>query len=141
MHSKLKGNIGEAAAILALAKVGCNVFKEIGDLSRVDLIAELDGKFYTIQVKAITPVDNTLLVPTKKSGPNYQFRYRPNDCDFFVVCNLKDLSVAIVPFKEMVQNHSASFSLRLSPPKNGQKKNIRNFSDYTDILTILKNTQ
>ena len=138
MHSKLKGNIGESAVTLALNRMGCNVFKELGDLSRVDLIAQFENKFYTIQVKGITPKNGIIQLELKKSGPNYKFIYKRSDCDFFAVCNLKNCDVALISTNWLFENHKSGINLRLEPTKNNQKKGITLFSDYTDLLKILR---
>lgn len=138
MHSKLKGNIGEAAVTLALNRIGCNVFREIGDLSKIDLIAQLDGHLHTIQVKAATPKNGVIDLLLKKSGPNYQFWYKKTDFDFFAIVNLDDLSIALISIKEMVDNDQKCLSLRIKPTQNNQRMGIRMFSSYIDILDILK---
>lgn len=51
MHSKLKGNIASTTTVLELQKRGFNVFSEIGDYSRIDLIAEKNSILRKIQVK------------------------------------------------------------------------------------------
>jgi len=52
MHSKTKGDIGLLSASLFFAKNGFAIFKEVGDLSPIDLIVEKDGKLYKVQCKA-----------------------------------------------------------------------------------------
>ena len=137
MHSKLKGNIGEAAVVLALQKAGYKVFKELGDLSKIDLIAEKNGKLIRFQIKAVTPKNNQVSLSLRKSGPNYQFRYQEQDCDFFAVVNLLTLEVAIVNSK-ILRSHKTQLSLRLSEAKNNQIKGTWLFSSFTDIEKILR---
>jgi len=43
MHTKHKGNIAYSSVVLELQKHEFNVFAEIGDYSKIDLIAEKSG--------------------------------------------------------------------------------------------------
>lgn len=52
----LKGLLGELEFTLHLIKMGWNVFTPIDPNSRVDLIAEKDGKFKKIQIKYCSPI-------------------------------------------------------------------------------------
>jgi Holliday junction resolvase-like predicted endonuclease len=124
MHTKLKGNIAEASTVLALMSCGCKVFRELGDLSRIDLIADFNGKIYTIQVKGITPKNGVLNINLVKSGPNYKYRYGIGDCDLFAICNLETKEVALVPLKTLLINRK-QVMLRITETKNNQKCGIR----------------
>lgn len=138
MHSKLKGNIAEAAVIFELTKLGCNIFKEIGDLSKIDLVADFNGKLISFQCKGVTPHKDFIQLHLKKSGPNYQFTYKLGQFDFFAVCNLQNLQVALI-HNSILNTHGASLSLRLEKAKNNQEKKVVYWSDYTDIEKIMKN--
>lgn len=132
MHSKTKGNIGEAQAIVELTKLGFNIFKELGDLSKIDLIAEKDGQLIRIQCKGVTPKNGALELTLKKSGPNYSFKYQENQFDFFAVCNLETYEIYWIP-ASVLQTHSSLFSLRLNPSKNNQKYNVNSAADYKEL--------
>jgi hypothetical protein len=129
MHSKNKGNIGQFATGLAFAKLGYSVFTEEGDISKIDLIAEKDGKVIKVQSKAITPKNNALQLVLKKSGPNYQFKYKPGVFDYFSVVDLSDGKVYLIP-DSVLFSHSSSLILRKSPSKNNQKNKINLADDY-----------
>lgn len=137
IHSKLKGNIAESAVALALMSCGCKVFKELGDLSKIDLIAEFENKIYTIQVKGLTPKNGVLHVSLKKSGPNYRFSYKIGDCDLFGICNLTTKEVALIPLKTLLINKTG-MNLRISKTKNNQSDSVKWFEDFTDLPTILR---
>lgn len=137
MHSKLKGNIGQNAVVLALSKCGFNIFSELGDLSKIDLIVELNQKLIKIQVKAATPKNGVISLYLKKSGPNYQFKYHQDDCDFFALVNLLTFEVALINSKILL-SHDTSLILRLEKTINNQTKNIRYFKDFTNIEKILR---
>jgi hypothetical protein len=129
MHSKRKGNIGQFAVGLALTKLGYSVFTEEGDISKIDIIAEKDGKLLRIQSKAITPVDNRLILNLKKSGPNYKFHYECGMFDYFGIYDLEDGNVYLVPDSILSENNN-TFNLRKTPSKNNQTSGVHMASDY-----------
>jgi len=129
MHSKRKGNIGQFGVGLALTKLGYSVFTEEGDISKIDIIAEKDGKLIKIQSKAITPVDGCIKIPLKKSGPNYQFYYDASMFDYFAAYDLEDGKVYLVSSNILKENNTL-FNLRKESPKNNQKDKINLASDY-----------
>ena len=132
MHNKQKGNIGEAATILRLAQLGYNVFKEVGDLSKIDVIAERDGKVIRIQCKCVKPKNGMLQLSLKKSGPGYQYKYKSTDIDYFALCNIETSEVAFIP-SSIVNENGSNLNLRLVPSKNNQVKNVKFFSEYLNI--------
>lgn len=129
MHSKRKGNIGQFAIGLALTKLGYSVFTEEGDISKIDIIAEKEGKLIRIQSKAITPTDNKLILNLKKSGPNYKFKYEHGVFDYFGIYDLEDGNVYLVPDSVLLENNN-TFNLRKTQPKNNQISGIHTASDY-----------
>jgi hypothetical protein len=129
MHAKKKGNIGQFAVALALAKLGYSVFTEEGDISKVDLIAEKGGQLLRFQCKAITPVNDCLRIPLKKSGPGYKFHYAPEMFDYFGVYDLQDARVYVVP-AAVLKTANNAFTLRKLPAKNKQTKGVHSAVDY-----------
>jgi hypothetical protein len=130
MHSKNKGAIGEAKITTFFLEKGYNVFKEFGDLSRIDLIIEKQGKLKTIQVKTITSKRNVVELYSKKDGPNYSYSYEPEDVDIFAVYILDKDLIFFVASKELC-SFKACMNFRLEKPKNNQTKKIRYVKDYT----------
>ena len=136
LHSKQKGTIGEISVIKSLLKKGYSVFTEVGDLSRVDLIAIVENVPIKIQVKS-TSVDNGAVeIYTRKSGPGYSYRYTEQDVDIFAIyIENKDI-VLYIAAKELLKNER-SLKLRFDAPKNGQKAKIRDawkYSTFEDAL-------
>ena len=129
MHSKRKGNIGQFGIGLELSKLGYSVFTEEGDISKIDIIAEKDGKLIRIQSKAITPVKDTIELILVKAGPGYKFKYSSNTFDYFGIWDLEDHKAYLIP-ANILNSHSKSFKLRKQPAKNNQQKNTRLLSDY-----------
>jgi len=137
MHSKLKGNVGQFATSLALAKLGFSVFSEEGDISKIDIVAEKFGKLLRFQCKAVTPVSGCLRLPLKKSGPGYKFSYAPEMFDYFSVCDLTDGAVYAIP-AAVLSDVRNTLTLRKAATKNGQTKHIHAAADY-EISKVLKN--
>lgn len=132
-HSKQKGNLGYSSTIKELHKLGLNVFVELGDNSRIDLIVELNNKLIKIQVKYATEIDGIVILPLKKSGPNgYRYTYTDNDVDVFSVYLPTLDKVIFVPSKIACKNKVA-FKIRIAPPKNGQKKGTHLISEFEDF--------
>jgi hypothetical protein len=129
MHSKRKGNVGQLATGLALSKLGYSVFTEEGDISKIDLIAEKDGKILKIQSKAITPKNNTLQLVLTKAGPNYKFKYKQGMFDYFSVVDLVDGNVYLIS-SSILASHSSSFIMRKQKSKNNQTNGVNLASDY-----------
>jgi hypothetical protein len=129
MHSKRKGNIGQFAVGLELTKLGYSVFTEEGDISKIDILAEKDGKILRIQVKAITPTNDKLILQLKKSGPNYKFYYELGMFDYFGLYDLDDGHVYLVP-DSVLANNSTSFNLSKKTSKNNQISGVHAASDY-----------
>lgn len=130
MHSKAKGSVGEAAITTELLQNDCRVFKEFGDLSRVDLIAELPSKkLIRIQCKAYTPKRGVISLAFKKNGPNYEFKYSPDDFDYIAMYNLDSGKTAWVSSK-LIES-SQNITLRLDDTKNNQAKGVQWFDDYS----------
>ena len=136
VHTKLKGNIAERAVAKDLGERGYNVFKEDGDLSRIDLIAEKDGKLIKIQVKWATGKNGVYVASLRKSGPNnYKFMYTSNLIDLFAIYLSNLNKVIYLPFKSVEGITQICF--REDIPKNNQKAGI-NFVGSYDNDRILR---
>lgn len=137
LHSKAKGAVGEMKVAAELISRGFHVFTELGDLSRIDLIAERDKKLIKIQVKAYNSKNGVINLYSKKSGPNYSFNYENDEVDIFAVYVLDRDTIFYVPSNELCE-YSSSMNIRLEPAKNGQKKGVKLVEDYT-LDKVLKN--
>jgi len=136
MHSKIKGTIGELTIARDLQLNGFNVFKELGDLSKIDLIAEKDNKLIKLQVKTLTSKNGCVTLVSKKSGPNYSFRYKLQDVDIFSVYILDLDLIGYISAKELLSQKT--LTLRVIKPKNGQCNKIRYIHEFRDINRILR---
>lgn len=138
IHSKQKGNLGFSSTIKELHKLGYNVFSELGDLSKIDIIAEKQGNLIRIQVKYVTEKNGIVTLSLKKSGPNgYRYTYCSDDADIFSVYLPTFDKVLFIPAKLACQNKNA-FILRFNPTKNCQTKNIHLVEDFSNLAGILR---
>lgn len=138
MHSKQKGNVGSTATILALQKLSWNVFVELGDYSKVDLIAEKDGKTIKIQVKYCKYQEKkgNYILSMKKSGPNgYRYTYQDQDLDVFSVYLPDEEKVVFIPKSKIAGVNS--FTLRKLLARNNQKK-CNQVDDFRDLNKVLE---
>ena len=138
MESKQKGNIGFSTVVLQLHQNEFNVFSEMGDFSKIDLIAEKNGKLSRVQVKYSTTKENGgCELPLRKCGPNgYKYAYTENDCDWFAVYNPDKNEVYWISSKEACKNKTAII-FRTEKSKNNQVSGVRNTEDYS-IKNFLK---
>ena len=129
MHSKRKGNIGQFAVAHKLAEYGFSVFTEEGDISKIDLIAEKDCEIIRMQVKSITPVNNSLIIKFTKSGPNYHFKYNKNMFDYFAIYDLVNKDIYLLK-NDIMDINNLTMTIRLKPTKNKQTRHIRYAEEF-----------
>ncbi len=136
MHKKDRGTIGQLAVTKALMQMGYAVFTEVGDNSKVDLIALCDRQPVKIQVKAYKTelAGSVVKIWGRKSGPNYQFTYHENDFAIFAVHVYELDEILYVPLKEVLATRDKTLYIRLTPARNGQNKNIRLADNYRSFV-------
>lgn len=137
-HSKQKGNLGFSATLKEIHKLGHNVFTEIGDNSKIDMIVEYDSKLVKIQVKYAKENNGIARLPIRKSGPNgYRYVYKVSDIDIFSVY-LPDLDkVIFIPAKLACKNKN-TFIIRYKESKNLQKSKVHHINEFSDLDRILR---
>lgn len=138
MHSKMKGALGQAAVAADLIRQGYFVFGELGDLSKIDLIAvSEDYNLHKVQVKAITSLNGKVELLATKSGPGYSFKYEQHHADVFAVYVLDRQQVLYVSAHELLQ-HNKSLTIRLDKTRNSQEKGVNSFEKYLDFERALR---
>jgi hypothetical protein len=138
-HSKQKGNLGFSATLKELHKLGYNVFTEVGDYSKIDMIVEVKNKLIKLQVKYITDSNGKVTLNLQKSGPNgYRYKYTELDIDLFSIYLPTLDKVIFVPAKLACKNTKA-FSIRFNESKNHQSKHINYISEFEDLNKTLNN--
>lgn len=137
MHTKQKGTIGHIAVALHLAKLNWHVFTEIGDLSKIDLIAVKGDKTVRIQVKSVSARGGVVVASSKKSGPGYEFRYSTSDIDCFAIHCIDNGWIAFVSANELCSD-GGQIHLRIDETKNKQTVGVKWFIDYLDFEGLFK---
>ena len=133
-NSKRKGNIGEAAVIAELCKLGNPVSIPFGDNERYDLIVESKtGELLKAQTKYSSEIsENGSLIFTVASSTNHttnkHYTTYSNDVDIFFFYHTLTEKVYAIPIN-FIKNKRA-ISLRISKPNNNQKKGIHFANDY-----------
>lgn len=132
LHSKAKGSIGQLSVAQDLINRGYSVFTELGDNSKVDLVAIKESQTIRIQVKYITPKNGSVNLYTRKTGPNYFFRYTAEQVDVFAVHVPGFDKILYVSSKELLSKKT-QLSIRISNSKNKQNKGIHPWQNYTQF--------
>lgn len=135
MHSKIKGNIGETAVALNLMKKGYPVFRELGDNSKVDLIALVEDCPIKIQVKYLTAKNGVVELECKKSGPNYSFVYTLSQVDVFAVYILDKDCIFYISSKELLKHKG---SMCFGVEKTPTSRSLRYIDKYLDFERVLR---
>lgn len=134
VHSKILGTSGELRVAHELYKRGIPCFGEMGDTSRIDLIAEVAGRLVKIQVKALSRVDGAYELSNRKKAKGYEFLYASTDVDIFAVYCVDDDCVAWVRAVDFIQDGKrCTHRMRALPAKNGQARGVKLLSDYLDF--------
>ena len=135
-----KGTLGEIAVCKELIQLGYEVFVELGNHSKIDLIV-LDENYRTfkVQIKTTKSTNDVVEVYSVKNflNPKYNSTYSIKQVDIFAVyiCD-KDI-VFYVSAKEILRNGKSS-KFRLSDSKNGQKKFVPYIKDYLNFKKALR---
>lgn len=129
MNSKSIGDISESFIIYKLLDLGISVSKPFGDNQRYDLIIEINRKLYTIQIKTAKFEEDFILFPTSSSayhrgGKRKHYR---GEVDF-IAAFCPDNKICYLVNSFDVPTTMAT--LRLTEPKNGQRKGVRWAEDY-----------
>ena len=137
-HSKQKGNLGFSATLKEMHKLGYNVFSEIGDYSKIDMIVEYNSRLIKIQVKYAKEKNGIATLSLRKSGPNgYRYLYKVSDIDIFSVYLPDQDKVLFIPAKLACKNKN-SFIIRYKESKNLQKSKVHHINEFLDLDRILR---
>lgn len=135
MHKKTKGAIAEFYVCADLMKQGWRVLLPYGENNRYDVVAEKEGRFVRIQVKYTTPKNGKMYVNCQSSNNWSVESYTSAQIDVIAAFNPRDHHVYYVPVGEICKT---SMSLRLDPPKNGQKKKVRYAKNFDTFPGFMK---
>jgi PD-(D/E)XK endonuclease len=132
-HTKMIGEISEAAITARFLQLGYVVFTPYGGNQRYDLVIEdANGQFWRIQCKTGRIDEDGMVLKFNTSirnvtGKNRQPRNYRGQCDYFAVYNEKLNKVYLVPVDQV---GISGARLRLLPSKNDGDKYVRWAKDY-----------
>lgn len=128
-HKRI-GELGECIAIGELAKFNIPVLKPLGDNLPYDFVVDYNHKFFKCQVKTSQTysINNStkFTITTNNWHRNTRHHYTANEVDVWVLCDM--CNIYIFRYDEMP--NTSMITLRDTPTKNGQKKNLWFKQDY-----------
>lgn len=137
------GDIGEAIAIADFTKAGAIVSKPLSNNARYDIIIDINGKLFRVQVKTTSSVKEDKMVFATKTtnyvkGEHKSVHYTKEEVDmFYFYCAENDWRGLYLITDEVIPTE---MRIRLVPPKNGQIKGVKMAEDY-EFLHQFKNIQ
>lgn len=133
MHRKEKGNLGELKVAADLVSKGYPVFTELGDNSKVDLIALVANQCIKIQVKAYESSKGSVKLSSHKAGPNYRFQYTLEQLDLFAVYVIDYDVILYVNADELID--AGWMVIRMKPREvETHKQQARMYEDYLEFM-------
>jgi PD-(D/E)XK endonuclease len=133
-HTQKTGNISESAVVTRLLQCGYFVLTPYGQNHRYDLVIEdADGKFWRVQVKTgWVDEEQALIKFNTASSYNRTVQYKGwrnyrGQCEYFAVYVEALNKVYFIPVDDVGTTNA---TLRLSPSKNKQEKNVRWAQNY-----------
>lgn len=132
------GNLTELQCITRLYELGCAVSIPYGDSEKYDFIIDYNNKLYRLQCKHASPhLNNDNVVESisirtcwssgyTRNKSATRNKYSKEDCDYFVT--FYNGKTYLIPVEEC----SFEKTLRILPPKNGQKKGINFLENFVD---------
>jgi len=130
MHTKLKGDIGELQVAKELLSRGWHIAFPFEENLKYDLVAEKEGVFKRIQVKAVMPKNGALHVNCRSSNNWSVIHYNKKDFEVLAVVDIDSGKIYFIPSDQI---HKSLINLRLVHAKNSQKIGINHAENYKDI--------
>lgn len=132
-HTKVKGDLGVLKAKVDLHIKGFTICNPETEHAPFDLVAYKDGKFLRVQVKYRTMTKGVITFSARtnwadKNGTHTR-PYNKDELDVICIyCPDTDKCYYLA-----IKAVDAHFSLRLTPPKNGQVKGINLADDFLEV--------
>lgn len=124
------GHRSEAAIVAQLVRRGYRVLLPLGVNQRYDLVLESEGRFFKVQCKTGRLKRGAIRFRGQSIQSNTKgTRMRPylGEVDFFAVYCRDNDSVYMVPAEDVP---ATGMYLRVSSPRNEQRKGVRWAADY-----------
>lgn len=132
MNTNEKGGLGESRLIYEFTKKGWKVSLPLGHDAAYDMVVDDGEHLHRVQVKSVESSDDVVLVRTERTYTSGERivtrRYSKSDFDLLGVFDRRGDKCYLIPVW-MVADKSC-ISLRLTAPKNNQKKGILLADDF-----------
>src|SRR5437870_1936591 len=133
MTTDQKGNIAEAAVMLAAVKLGLDVYRPVGEGGRYDLILDIGSRLLRVQCKWAPRYRDVILIRCYSSrrssgGKLIVRRYTTEEVDAFAAYSL-DLDKCFLLPPELWANRR-EVRLRLAPTLNNQSEGVKWAENY-----------
>ena len=127
------GSIAEIKVATKFVEYGMTVFFPFNDNSRIDMIAEYEGKVYRIQIKSSSSAteNNSIIYDLEHNG-----LYDNTQIDYFVLYNNITESICMVDVNDSIVKGKTSVSFRTEVSKNNLVRKVNYEQDYLidDVL-------
>lgn len=145
-HTKLKGDLGLHLVMIELVRRGIGVSLPVSEHLPYDLIIDIDGKLYKVQVKARSKEsknkrhEGKIEVPLGGSfgerGGSRRYRYESNAFDILAINCIENEEIYWLGSDDLDEYFAKKvdipiITLRIDPPKKKSNKPIRMAQDYT----------
>ena len=141
MHSKSIGDIGEAKVLAKFLELGYDVYLPFGENTRIDMIVDINGELYKIQVKTCSKIDNGcskfhLSNGCYRAGHDkaYLYAYNNTQIDYFALYSMEAEEIYFIHVDDA---NSSGIWIRNNKP-NKEHTSIRNAEDYL-IDNVIEN--
>ncbi len=136
MTNKEKGELVEQIVITEFLKLGVPVSKTIGDNQPYDIIIDLKGKLYKVQIRAGWKQNNTLKVSFQSSRMNTKVDYKitnKDKVDLYVTYCFENEKCYVIDVNKIKNINSVCLQLN-DECKNGR---VSNFAKDFELKTIM----
>ena len=118
--------------MLAMHELGCPFLVPFGENTRYDLVLELASELARVQCKTGRLREGAILFKTCSTYDHHPYSKPSRDyggqVDYFAVYCAQTCGVYLIPIGELPNRVTAS--LRVSAPRNNQRRRIRYAADY-----------
>jgi hypothetical protein len=141
-HPKDVGDRTTLAVMLGLRGLGYDVSVPFGENTRYDLVVDDRERLLRVQCKTGRLYDGVIVFRTASSyahhpNPKPRQRHYEGQVDAFAVHCPRTGAVYLIPIEDLPKEAA---SLRVDPPRNGQRKLIRFAADYevANVSVVLR---
>jgi prevent-host-death family protein len=132
MNPNLIGAIAETAIAAEATRLGFDVYRPVAEGGRADCLIEANGRLVRVQCKTAVRRGEVIVIRAmtcRRTSDGYvRGGYTRDEIDVVVAYCAEFKRCFAVPIT--LFGRSATFQLRLSPPRNGQKAGLHFAEDY-----------